>query len=186
MLNDKTITMKFPKAIRSLLLITLWFCSYSIMAQQPTEAEIAEAAKTITLEATTREAPVAMNATLLKTEVASGEKAYAIVKINIEDSWHIYAYVPQGGYFIMSEMQLLSTNDQITTTAIEEPGALGYEADPNIMIYKGELIFVYEIATEGVSAGTIALDAVLNYQACDPYRCLPPSEHKKTLSLTVK
>ena len=174
----------FTRSLKLLVFLSLVTAVQLAFAQQPTQAEIKTVANRITLGITSHENPVVMNAVLMKSEVAANSKAYVVVKIKIENNWHIYAYVPEGGYFITSELELTSDNAAISTELIEEPNVHGYPADPNIMVYKDELVFVYEI--EAKSAGTFNLDAVLNYQACDPYSCLPPNELKKSLELTIK
>lgn len=153
-------------------------------SQQPSEAEINKTVKEMKLKALTREQPVAMDAKLFSGTVS--EKTdnfyYVVVKINIMDGWHNYAYVPDGGYFYTSKLSLMCNGKPIAAKILKEPGAVPYEADHQLLIYKGQLVFVYQIDKSSLPfKEDFDVSVVYDYQACDPYICLPPKKIKKDL-----
>ncbi|MDO5980818.1 protein-disulfide reductase DsbD domain-containing protein [Flavivirga spongiicola] len=160
------------------------FLSLTCLGQEAPQTSIySSVIDNIQLKQTTSEEPVSMNATLVKSSISEGETTKLIVKTVIHNNWHIYAYVPEGGYFIQSELKI-EVPEGITVNLIKEPKIKGYEADPNIMIYKGNLIFVYELDGK-FEAGEHPIKATLTFQPCDPYHCLAPNEISKELKLTV-
>jgi len=167
--------------MRQLLIYTLLLLSIPGFSQGLDEAGIKSLADQIEIKATTPEAPVSMNSKLFSDE----EGSYLVVKVKIHENWHIYAYVPEGGFFIQSELKL-DLPEGIEAKLIKEPKVHGYEADPQIMLYKGELLFVYELSFNDLSGGEYELGTTLSFQPCDPYACLPPDEIIVKNTLTQK
>jgi len=155
----------------------------TVFSQQPSEAEINKVVKEMKLKALTREQPVAMDSRLLlKGLFKNADKLHAVVKINIMDGWHNYAYVPEGGYFYTSKLSLMCNGKPIAAKILKEPGAVPYEADHQLLIYKGQLVFVYQIDKSSLPLKEdFEVSVVYDYQACDPYICLPPKKIEKSL-----
>lgn len=157
--------------IVSLLMMT----SFYGYAQEMDVNQLINLANKVDIKPTTPEEPVSMNAVILSSEEKKDDKTFLIVKVKIHENWHIYAYVPQGGFFIQSELEL-DLPEGMDAKLVIEPKTIGYDADPQIMLYKGELLFVYEISKGNVLAGEHSLKTTLLFQPCDPYSCLPPNE----------
>lgn len=156
--------------------------SASAFAQDISEIQLKEFSS-IELKETTPEEPVSMNTKLFLFPEPSDVQAYLAVKVKVHENWHIYAYVPEGGFFIQSEIKL-DLPDGIVAKLIKEPKVHGYDADPQIMIYKGELLFIYELKGH-LTKGDHEVSSSLYYQPCDPYACLPPNEIVVKNQLTI-
>jgi len=157
--------------MKTLIVMMCMLMSVSAFSQELSEAQL-KAFASMELKATSPEAPVSMNSKLFAAPQESTAQAYLAVKVKVHENWHIYAYVPEGGFFIQSEIKL-DLPEGVEANLVKEPKVHGYEADPQIMLYKGELLFVYEIKGE---LGDNALTTTLAFQPCDPYACLPPDE----------
>ncbi len=155
------------------LLVCFGFCALS----QNTSAIFKAKANELELPEVTREAPVALNAVIMNQE----DKTFIVVKIGIMENWHIYGYVPPGGYFIQSKLDVKAP-EGVSAKSVLKPKMKGYTADPGILIYKGDLVFAFELHGE-VQAGQ-AIEVRLDYQPCDPYICLPPNYLVKSLSVS--
>jgi hypothetical protein len=158
--------------MKHVIIIFAILISASAFAQEIDGLQLKEFSS-IELKATNQDEPVSMNAKLLLSPKVS-DKAYLGVKVKVHDNWHIYAYVPEGGFFIQSEIKL-DLPDGVEAELIKEPKTHAYDADPQIMIYKGELLFVYELIGH-LTKGDNEVGTSLYYQPCDPYACLPPNE----------
>ena len=122
--------------------------------------------------------PVSLNGTI----VWSADKSqFAIImKANILETWHIYAYVPSTQPFISSELNLELPEGVTKIGGWEKPNFEPYQ--DGIYVYKGELVFVqYCLVDKGVRAHPISCG--LYYQSCDPFKCFPPKT--KTLDLKM-
>lgn len=148
--------------------------STSAFAQEINESQLKEFSS-IELNATTPEEPVSMNAKIFPSQKGNDIQAYLAVKVKVHENWHIYAYVPEGGFFIQSEIKL-DLPQGLEANLVKEPKTIGYDADPQIMLYKGDLLFVYELKGNGLAKGEHEVSTTLSFQPCDPYACLPPNE----------
>lgn len=160
--------------MKQIIIVIAMLISVSAFAQNITEEQMQEFSS-IEIKPTTPEEPVSMNARLFISPEGSDVKAYLAVKVKVHENWHIYAYVPEGGFFIQSEIAV-ELPGGVQAKLVKEPKTHGYDADPQIMLYKGDLLFVYELTGSGIANGKQAVAATLSYQACDPYACLPPDE----------
>ena len=160
--------------MKQIILAIMILISASIFAQDVSEVQLEEFAS-IELKATSPEEPVSMTAKIFPSLEGSEVEAYLAVKVKIHENWHIYAYVPEGGFFIQSEIKL-DLPQGLEANLVKEPKTHGYDADPQIMLYKGDLLFVYELKGNGLTKGEHEVSTTLSFQPCDPYACLPPNE----------
>lgn len=169
--------------MKNLMILCVLLIGFSAFGQEIPQADISSVINGLTLKQTTAEEPVSMGAALVKSSNSDSEIAKLVVKAVIHNNWHIYAYVPEGGYFIQSEVTI-NCPDGTRVNLVKEPKVHNYQADPNIMLYKGELIFVYDIIGE-LEEGEYSFKATLSFQACDAYHCYPPNDLSKELILKV-
>lgn len=122
--------------------------------------------------------PVAVNATLVwskdKTQVA------IILKANIADGWHIYAYVPETQPYIASKLELELPIGINTIGEWEKPYSEPYGDD--IYVYHDTPIFVQYCSVGNFTKGS-EINCGLFYQTCDLRKCFPPQTKSKTLKL---
>lgn len=122
--------------------------------------------------------PVSINATLIwssdKTQLA------VVMKVSIQDQWHIYAYVPKTQPYITSELQLELPKGITKIGNWEKPYSEPY--DDGVFVYHGDLVFV-----QYCSVGNFSNDAIITsgmyYQTCDLHKCFPPETKTKALKL---
>lgn len=164
--------------MKNIAIIVFVLLSVVIKAQSYSEEDLS-GFSSIELKATSPEEPVSMNSKIFPSPEGSDAIAYLAVKVKVHENWHIYAYVPEGGFFIQSEIKL-NLPDGINASLVKEPQTHGYDADPQIMLYKGDLLFVYELKSSDLDKSDNEIRTTLSYQACDPYACLPPN------AITVK
>ena len=122
--------------------------------------------------------PLSLNATIVwsedKTQLA------VVMKANLEDEWHIYAYVPKTQPYITSELQLELPKGIKAINDWEKPYSEPY--DDGVYVYHGELIFV-QYCSVGSYSNEAMITCGLYYQTCDLYKCFPPETKTKDLNL---
>ena len=142
------------------------------------KAKIASVASELEILEPTKLDPVSLNGTIVWS--ADKSQLAIIMKANILETWHIYAYVPTTQPFIASELRLEIPEGITKIGEWEKPNFEPYQ--DGIYIYKGELIFVqYCLVDKEVGAHPISCG--LYYQSCDPFKCFPPNS--KTLDLKI-
>ncbi|MDM3870967.1 protein-disulfide reductase DsbD family protein [Porticoccus sp. W117] len=142
--------------------------------------------KALPVEELTPRNPVSVSAILEKSSMASGDTAQVAIKTTVMPNWHIYAYDP-------TQVFKVTTYSVTLPEGMEEagewqlPSAEPYSADPNILVYHDELIFQQTLkAGADMAPGNYPVTVNFNYQACDPYICLPPKKKKVVLDIEVK
>ncbi|GEM_PF-3411481 len=163
--------------MRQIVIYILLMVVVPCFSQNSDDVTLKNLAEQITIKATSPEEPVCMNASLFLAKENDLKKDVLMVKAKVHENWHIYAFVPEGGFFIQSELKL-KLPDGVEATLVKEPSVYGYEADPQIMLYKGDLLFVYELKVGHQVQGEHEITTTLSFQPCDPYACLPPNEIK--------
>jgi hypothetical protein len=121
--------------------------------------------------------PVSLNAGV----VWSGDKKQVavILKVEVLENWHIYAYVPPDQPYIQSEVRLPPIEGLIPIGEWEMPGPFAY--GDGIYIYKGSLHFIRYFSVIKTGAPK-TFDVGLYYQTCDISQCLPPELEEIKLS----
>lgn len=120
----------------------------------------------------TRFDPVALNARLVWSE-DKGQLAI-VMKVNLLADWHIYASVSKKSPFIPTQIKLMLPGQGLTPLGEwEKPYEESYDEDANVYVGE-ELLFVrYYKVDKNVNFVDNARCG-LYYQACDPFKCLPP------------
>jgi hypothetical protein len=170
--------------MKIIVIVTACLISLSGYTQELGESQLKGFASQIELKETNSEEPVSMNSRIFPSPEGDDAVAYLAVKVKVHENWHIYAYVPEDGFFIQSKVKL-GLPEGMEANLISEPKTHGYEADPQIMLYKGQLLFVYELKGGGNMESEQEIAATISYQPCDPYACLPPNEITVKNTLTI-
>ncbi|TGV04883.1 protein-disulfide reductase DsbD domain-containing protein [Flavivirga rizhaonensis] len=139
-------------------------------------------AEKVATELTTNETnhmdPVSVNATLVwsqnKTQIA------VVMKVSVEDQWHIYAYVPKTQPYITSELQLELPKGISAIGEWEKPYSEPY--DNGVYVYHDTLVFVQYCSVADYEKAS-KINCGLYYQTCDKYKCFPPETKTKSLKL---
>lgn len=122
--------------------------------------------------------PVLLNTTTIWSD--DKKQLAVIMKAEILHGWHIYAYVPVGEPYIVSELRLTAPDGVEPIEKWEMPTSVPY-AD-GIFVYKGSLLFIrYFSVKKAIENKT--LEVGLYYQTCDISQCLPPELEMLKISM---
>jgi DsbC/DsbD-like thiol-disulfide interchange protein len=119
----------------------------------------------------------------------AGGKCKVAVQLQIADGWHIHANPPGDEELdVATELELESKLDVELKTVRYPAGkkAERGEGEKPQLLYHGKVTLIAEIEVPA-SAGGKKEDLVLlvNYQACNDNRCLPPKNLKLTVPVTI-
>jgi thioredoxin:protein disulfide reductase len=118
-----------------------------------------------------------------------GEPGTAIVRLQIQNGYHVNANPPSFPYLIPTQLELAGAKN-VVVGAIAYPAPLTKKfsfADDPLKVYEGEAIIKAVInAQPAAEAGKHNLSAKLRVQACDDNVCYPPGMIDLTVPVTVK
>lgn len=137
-----------------------------------------EVAKELTVSIPDMQSPVSLNASIVWSE--DKKQLAVIMKVEVLDNWHLYAFVPQDQPYIQTELRL-TPPDGLKPLEVWETPAL-YPYQDGIFIYKGSLLFIrYFSVAKHAEHKTVEVG--LYYQTCNISECLPPELEMIKLSL---
>ena len=118
-----------------------------------------------------------------------GSDFSAAVHLNISDGWHINAN-PASSEFLIPTSLTVNADLPIEVLGVDYPGAR-----PHYLESQGDTLAVYEeeitlqarlhLKPETAEGANGQLRLLIQYQACDAVRCLPPAEITKVVMLEV-
>jgi DsbC/DsbD-like thiol-disulfide interchange protein len=134
------------------------------------------------IEEPNRAKPVTVAAAVRPAKVRPGGTLVLYVQARIAPTWHIYgaAGSPSGNAPTTLKLQV--------PTDMEAGGPWSYpKATEGAEVrYEGTVTFRRHIrVADGAAPGAHALRCEFNYQACDPFSCLPPASLVATASAEV-
>jgi hypothetical protein len=119
----------------------------------------------------------------------AGGKCKVAVQLQIAEGWHIHANPPGDDELdVATELELQSKLDVELNTVRYPAGkkADRGEGEKPQLLYHGKVTLIGEIEVPAAAAGKREdLVLVVNYQACNDNRCLPPKKLKLTVPVTV-
>lgn len=122
--------------------------------------------------------PVSVNSTLVWSK--DKRQVAVVLKADISEGWHIYAYVPETQPYITSQLELVLPEGITPIGDWDLPLSEPYDDD--IYIYHNTCIFVQYCQVEKVDKGS-ELSSGLFYQTCDAKKCFPPKTKSKSFKL---
>ena len=130
-----------------------------------------------------------VKATPQELTLAKGESGYAIVRLQIQNGYHINANPPTFPYLKATELELTPANG-ISVDFVSYPDALTKKfsfADEPLKVYEGETIVKAMVkAAPSAPSGKHNLSAKLRVQACDDTVCYPPGVMDLSVPVAVK
>jgi DsbC/DsbD-like thiol-disulfide interchange protein len=130
-----------------------------------------------------------VKATPLAATIVKGESGEAIVRLKIDDGYHVNANPPSFPYLIATQLELTPPTG-ISVDFISYPNALTKKfsfAEQPLAVYEGETdLKVRLTAAKSVAPGEHNLSAKLRVQACDDQVCYAPGTMDLTLPVTVR
>jgi thioredoxin:protein disulfide reductase len=111
--------------------------------------------------------------------VHPGAEFYIAIRLDIDDEWHINAYVPTFDYLIGTRLNLGET-DVFELTGMTYPSSKKYRfafADDELDVYEGRIyIYLKARTSRDLVPGDYTIPGTLTVQACDDQICLAPSD----------
>ena len=130
-----------------------------------------------------------VKATPVAAIVARGESAEAIVRLKIDEGYHVNANPPSFSYLIATQLDLTPAAG-ISVDFTTYPNALTKKfsfAEQPLAVYEGQTdIKVRFTAAKSAQQGEHNLSGKLRVQACDDQVCYAPGTMDLTLPVTVK
>ena len=121
--------------------------------------------------------------------IVKGESGEAIVRLKIDDGYHVNANPPSFPYLIATQLELTPPTG-ISVDFISYPNALTKKfsfAEQPLAVYEGETYLKVRLtAAKSVAPGEHNLSAKLRVQACDDQVCYAPGTMDLTLPVTVR
>jgi hypothetical protein len=122
--------------------------------------------------------------------LGKGESGTAIVRLQIQNGYHVNANPPSLRYLIPTELQVTPAGG-VSAGPISYPDPLtktfSFSPDTPLKVYEGEAVVKAMIkADASAAAGKHNLSAKLRVQACDDQVCYPPGTIDLTVPVTIK
>lgn len=178
--------MKHPQTLVLLFLITAAFASCS-RNQQPSTNLPSASASPPAAEKITSESVVKVS--VPSVEVAAGGFADVVVRLTVQNGYHINSNPPTYPYLKATEFDLTDTSDiSLNSVSYPKPLVRKFEfADQPLNVYEGEvqLTAVLE-AAKTAKKGQQSLPAKLRIQACDERVCYPPGALDVMIPVLIK
>jgi len=112
-----------------------------------------------------------------------GDVVTLVVRMKVAESWHTYAKVPAGGAMAVTAIDVKLPAGLRFVGDWKAPVAKATNA-PDTTVYEGDLLFTRDVLVT-VKTGALTVQGTLQFQACDPERCLPPQTEPVKLSLRI-
>lgn len=124
-----------------------------------------------------------------ETSLAKGASGDAIVRLNIENGFHVNANPPTFPYLIPTQLEI-TTADVVTVDFITYPDPLTKKfsfAEKPLAVYEGATDLKVRLkAAKSAPAGTHNLSAKLRVQACDDQICYAPGSIDLNLPVKIQ
>ena len=128
----------------------------------------------------------------LQTETATpipGEAFAVSVDLSIQRGWHLNAYQPSARTLLPTSLTLNSDLPwTVLDTTYPASQPFYYEAlNETLNVYQGEVSLGarLQLQPDAPTGARGAIRVLIQYQACDDTRCLPPAELQKALQISV-
>ena len=128
--------------------------------------------------------------TPLGASLAKGESGEAIVRLKIDDGYHVNANPPTLPYLIPTQLELTPLTG-IAVDSINYPNAVtkkfSFSPDQALSVYEGQTDLKLRLtAAKTAPPGEHNLSVKLRVQACDDQVCYAPGTLDFTLPVTIK
>ncbi|MDQ3668418.1 MAG: protein-disulfide reductase DsbD N-terminal domain-containing protein [Acidobacteriota bacterium] len=122
-------------------------------------------------------------------EVAAGEIADAIVRVTVQNGYHINSNPPTFAYLKATELDMAGTNE-VSLNSVFYPKPLVKTfafAEKPLHVYEGETPLTVSLqAAPAAKKGQQTIPAKLRIQACDDQVCYPPGAIDVLIPVLIK
>jgi hypothetical protein len=129
-----------------------------------------------------------VKATPVAATITKGQSGEAIVRLKIDNGYHVNANPPSFPYLIATQLDLTPAAG-IAVDFITYPNGLtkkfSFNEEP-LSVYEGETDLKVRLSAKSAETGQHNLSAKLRVQACDDQVCYAPGTMDLTLPVTVK
>ena len=130
-----------------------------------------------------------VSAAVKEVEVPAGGSAEAVVRVTVQNGYHINANPPTYPYLKATELELAGT-DGLSVGFIRYPDPLtkkfGFAEKP-LAVYEGEVLLkVFLNAAKSAKQGKQSFAGKLRIQACDEQVCYPPGSKEIVIPVLIK
>lgn len=171
----------WPKRFRPQRAISLYLCLLVVGCTNSQPPSNAESKRGITSTGVVKATPVT-------TTLTKGESGEAIVRLHIDNGYHVNANPPSFSYLIATELEITPAAG-ISVDFISYPNGLTKKfsfADQPLSVYEGQTDLKVRLSAKSAEPGEHNLSAKLRVQACDDQVCYAPGTMNLTLPVTVK
>jgi len=131
---------------------------------------------------------VEMRIALPSRQPAAGEVFSLVVHLDIRDGWHINAN-PASSDLLIPTSLILNADIPLALAEVRYPAGQAFvfpALEETLSVYQGQVAFWADVSPDEKAAGAEGdLRLLVQYQACDEARCLPPAELSQSVRLTV-
>jgi hypothetical protein len=178
--------MKHKQKLATLISLTVFCCLFASCAKP----QQGDARQQVAANEPPRVASVdVVKVTPEELTLAKGESGYAIVRLQIQNGYHVNANPASYPYLIATELQVPPA-EGIGVDFISYPNPLTRQfafAEKPLAVYEGETVVKAMLkANASASSGKHNLSAKLRVQACDEQVCYAPGVIELTLPVTVR
>ena len=148
--------------------------------------DLNDAVKSMKVMEPTAERPVSVEAMIVPAIAVPGSKVAVVIKAKLKHGWHLYAYDPSKTFKeVKHEVSPCEGVKVIGDWILPETDA--YMADPDVLIYSGELIFIQTLKlSEDIPSGEKTISLRFSFQTCDLYHCMQPLDLELNLKMVVE
>jgi hypothetical protein len=173
---------RWPKPFRLQPAISLYLCLVVVGCTKPQPPSNTNQKPGVTSTGVVKATP-------LPATLAKGESGEAIVRLKIDNGFHVNANPPSFPYLIATQLDLTPAAG-ITVDSITYPNALTKKfsfAEQPLAVYEGETDLKVRLSVaKTAAAGEHNLSARLRVQACDDQVCYAPGTMDLKLPVTVR
>lgn len=145
--------------------------------------DVAKRTAAIAIDEPTAEEPVTASAAILEPSAVKGDTVTLVVRVKIAKGWHIYAKVPEGSPYPVTEITLKLPDGITAKGDWQLPKSV---AKDELRIYRGELVFSRKLAVGEEAKFLATIGCGLHYLVCNEEFCLPPGERQWSLRLPIR
>lgn len=132
--------------------------------------------------------PVTVEGYASRLEISPGEKFQLLLKLVIDDEWHVNSYAPSEEYLIPTAVSLNDDSDFILEQILYPAGkqiTFAFSPEEPLSVY-GDIAWIRVLLNpaEDAEIGTIPFQVSVTTQACNDRLCLAPAT--QTLSFMMK
>ena len=121
-------------------------------------------------------------------KVKAGEELKFTLQISVKESWHIHANKPNDPSLIPSKVSLGDKTYQLGNVSYPKPKELKSDiSEKPLVVFEGDFVITGSIKIPAAAkSGKVKIPVVFSYQGCNDKTCMPPSDAKNNIEVTIE